>query len=125
MWDEKSLYPRIETGYAYTKDFKDELVKKFNTDKLTHGSAILKIKYYNPKNLIVQHLPLQEREKQIEVRRMGKAFIIDTLTSVDIQEIVKIGAKVTEIYEGVIYREKFEVSPFREVIDKLFALGQK
>ena len=56
---------------------------------------------------------------------MRNAYIIDTLTSVDIQEIVKIGGKVIEIYEGVIYRENFKVSPFRKIIDKLFALRQK
>ena len=48
-----------------------------------------------------------------------------TLTSVDNQKIVKIGGKVIEIYEGVIYREDFKISPFRKVIEKLFALGQK
>ena len=56
---------------------------------------------------------------------MRNGYIIDTLTSVDIQEIIKIGGKVIEIFEGVIYRENFEVSPFRKVIDKLFALRQK
>ena len=56
---------------------------------------------------------------------MRNAYIIDTLKSVDIQEIVEIGGKVIEIYEGVIYRENFKVSPFRKVIDKLFALRQK
>ena len=56
---------------------------------------------------------------------MRNGFIIDTLTSVDIQEIVKIGGKVIEISEGVIYRKSFKVSPFRKVIDKLFALRQK
>ena len=56
---------------------------------------------------------------------MRNGYIIDTLTSVDIQEIVKIGGEVDEIYEGVIYRENFIVSPFRNVIDKLFALRQK
>ena len=56
---------------------------------------------------------------------MRNGYIIDTLTSVDIQEIVKLGGKVMEIYEGVIYRENFKVSPFRKVIDKLFALRQK
>ena len=60
MWDEKSIYPRIETGYAYTPDMNDELVNKFNTGNFNQGSAILKIKYYNPKNLIVQHLPFKE-----------------------------------------------------------------
>ena len=125
MWDEKSIYPRIETGYAYTRDMNDELVEKFNTRNFNQGSAILKIKYYNPKNLIVQHIPIKEKEKKIEINRMRNVYIVDYLTSVDIQEIVKIGGKVIEIYEGVIYRENFKVSPFRKVIDKLFALRQK
>ena len=56
---------------------------------------------------------------------MRNGYIFDTLSSVDIQEIVKIGGKVIDIYEGVIYRENFKVSPFRNVIDKLFKLRQK
>ena len=56
---------------------------------------------------------------------MRNGYIIDTLPSVDIQEIVKIGGKVIEIYEGVIYRENFRVSPLKKVIDKLFELRQK
>ena len=34
MWDEKSIYPRIETGYAFTRDMNDELVEKFNNQIL-------------------------------------------------------------------------------------------
>ena len=56
---------------------------------------------------------------------MRNGYIIDTLTSVDIQEIVKVGGKVIEIYEGVIYRENFKISPFRKVIEKLFTLWKK
>ena len=56
---------------------------------------------------------------------MRNRYIIDTLTSVDIQEIVKIGGQVNEIYEGVIYRENFKISSFRKVIENLFALRQK
>ena len=125
MWDEKSIYPRIETGYAYKSHMNDELVNKFNNQTFNKGSAILKIKYYNPRDLVVQHLPIKEKEKKIEINRMRNGYIIDTLTSVDIQEIVKIGGKVIEIYEGVIYRENFKVSPFRKVIDILFKLRQK
>ena len=44
MWDENGIYPRIETGYAYTKDMNDELVQKFNTDNFSQGSAVLFIK---------------------------------------------------------------------------------
>ena len=55
---------------------------------------------------------------------MRNGFIIDTLTSVDIPQIVKNAGKVTEINGGVIYREKFIVNPFRNVIEKFFALRQ-
>ena len=44
MWDEDSIYPRIETGYAFTTDNIDELVEKFNNQTFTQGSAILKNK---------------------------------------------------------------------------------
>ena len=125
MWDENSIYPRIETGYAFNLDMNNSLVEMFNNQTFTKGSAILKIKYYNPKNLIVQHIPIKEKEKKIEINRMRNGYIIDTLTPVDIQEIVKIGGKVIEIYEGVIYRENFKVSPFRKVIDILFKLRKK
>ena len=125
MWDEKSIYPRTETGYVFTRDMNDELVEKFNNQTFNQGSAILKIKYYNPRNLVVQHLPIKERVNKIEINRMRNGYIIDTLTSVDIQEVVKIGGKVIQIYGGVIYRENFKLSPFRKVIDKLFALRQK
>ena len=103
MWDENSIYPRIETGYAFKPHLNNELVEKFNNQTFTQGSAILKIKYYNSRDLIVQHLPVKEKEKKIEINRMRNGYIIDTLTSVDIQEIVKIGGKVIQIYEGVIY----------------------
>ena len=98
IWDEKSIYPRIETGYAFTRDMNDEHVEKHNNANFNQGSAILKIKYYNPRDLIVQHLPVKEKEKKIEINRMRNGYIIDTLTSVDIQEIVKIGGKVIENY---------------------------
>ena len=125
MWNKSSIYPKIETGYAFTSEMNDELVEKFINQTFTQGSAILKIKYFNPKNLIVQRLPVKEKVNKIEVNRMRNGYITQVLTSVDIKEIVKIGGKVIEIYEGVIYREKFEVSPFEKIIDKLFALTRK
>ena len=50
--------------------------------------------YYNPKNLIVQHLPVKEKEKKIESNRKRNGYIICTLTSLDEQQIFKIGGKV-------------------------------
>ena len=128
MWDEKSVYPKIETGFAFNPNMNDVYVEAFNNQTFNEDgdeSAILTIKYHNPPDLIFQHLPVKEKVKKIEVNRMRNGYIIDTLTSIDIQEIVKIGGKVIHIYEGVIYRENFKVSPFRKVIEKLFALRQK
>ena len=49
---------------------------------------------------------------------MRNRYIIDTLTSVDIQEVLKIGRKVVEIYEGVIYRKNSKISTCRINIEK-------
>ena len=56
---------------------------------------------------------------------MGNGYIIDTSTSVDICEIVKLCAKALRFYEGVIYQENFKISRFRKVIINLFTLRQK
>ena len=106
MWDEKSVYPKIESGFAFKLNMNDVYVEAFNNQTFNKDydeSAILTIKYHNPPDLIFQHLPIKEKVKKIEVNRMRNGYIIDTLTSVDIQEIVKIGGKVIEIYEGVLY----------------------
>ena len=49
---------------------------------------------------------------------MRNVYNIDYLTSADNQEILKIGGEVIQIYDGVIFRKNFKVSPFRNVIDK-------
>ena len=44
MWDEKTIYPKIETGYAFKSQMNNSLVEKFNNQTFNKGSAILKIK---------------------------------------------------------------------------------
>ena len=39
---------------------------------------------------------------------MRNCYTVDTLTSVDIEEIVNIGGKVIEVYDVVIYRENLK-----------------
>ena len=128
MWDQNSVYPKKETGFVFKPHTNDIYIEAFNNQTFNEDgdeSAILTIKYHNPPDLIFQHLPVKEKVKKIDVNRMRNGYIVNTLTSVDIQEIVEIGGKVVQIYEGVIYRENFKVSPFRKVIEKLFALRQK
>ena len=128
MWDKNSVCPKIETGFAFNSNMNNVYVEAFNNQTFNQDgdeSAILRIKYCNPPELIFQHLPVKEKVKNVEVNRMRNGYIIDRLTSVDICEIVKNGGRVIEIYEGVLYRENFIVSPFRKVIEKLFGLRQK
>ena len=75
MWDKSKIYPKIETGYAFEKHMNNELVEKYKNQNFTQGSAILKTKYFNPKNLIVQHLLVKEKEKKIEINRMRSGYI--------------------------------------------------
>ena len=119
MWDKKSVFPKIETGLAFKPHMNKTYVDAFNNQTFNQDSnepAILRKKYYNSPNLIFQHLPVKEKAKNIEVKRMTNAYILDTLKSVDIHEIVLTKGKVIEVYEGVIYRENFKISPFRKIL---------
>ena len=40
MCDENSLYPRVETGYAYTEIMTKELVEKFYTQSFNQGNHL-------------------------------------------------------------------------------------
>ena len=55
MWDEDSVYLEIETGFASKPDMDDVYVEAFNNQTFNQDGdepAILKIKNYNPPNLI-------------------------------------------------------------------------
>ena len=61
MWDKNSAYAKIETGYAFQPHMNDVFVNEFNFQIFSqdgNDSAILKMKYYNPPDLIFQHLPV-------------------------------------------------------------------
>ena len=70
MLDENSVYPEIETGFAFKPHMNHVFVEAFNNQTFNQDgdeSAILGKKYYNPPNLIFQHLPVKEKIKKIEV----------------------------------------------------------
>ena len=128
MLDENSLSPKIETGIAFERHMNDVYVETFINQTFKQNgteSAILRIKYYKTPDRLFQHLPVKEKVKNVEVNRMRNGYIIDTLTSVNIQEVLKAGGKVIELYQGVICQENFKISSFGRGIEKLFALRQK
>ena len=90
----KTVSPKIESGFAFkpyvNKTYVDEFnIQTFNQDG--NEPALLKLKCYNPSNLILQHLRIKEKNENIEVNCMRIGYIIDNLTSVDICENVKTG----------------------------------
>ena len=105
MWDENSVYPKKETVFAIKFHMNNVYVKAFNNqifNRYGNESAILKLRYYNPLDLIFQVLPVKEKDKNIEVNRKKNGKINDKLTTVDSQEIAEVGVKVIRIYGGVI-----------------------
>ena len=128
IWEENSVYPKIESGFVFAPHMNDVYVKAFNDQTFNEDggeSVILRLKPYNPPILILEHFPVKEKVKTIEVNRTRNGYFIDTFTSVDICEFVITGGRVIEIYKGIFYRENFEISPIRKNIEKLFTLTQK
>ena len=67
MWDEKSVCPKIETGFAFKPKMNNVYVEAFNNQTFNQDgdeSAILTIKSYNPPNRVFQHLPVKEKVKK-------------------------------------------------------------
>ena len=128
MWDEKSVYPKIKTGFAFKPQMNKTYVDAFNIQSFNqtgNESTIFKRIFNNPRDLINSSFPVKEKVENIQVNTMRNVYIIDKLTSVDIQKIVKFGGKKIRIYKGVIYRENFKISPFTKFREKIFALRQK
>ena len=56
------MYPKIETGFAFKPHMNKTYLEAFNSPTFNEDgneSAILKLNYYNPANLIFQHLPVK------------------------------------------------------------------
>ena len=64
MRDENSMYPKIESGFAFAPHMKDVYVKAFNDQTFNEDGneyALLRRKYYNPPNVLFQHLAAKEK----------------------------------------------------------------
>ena len=63
--DINSTWPRIETAYPFKKYKSDAVFSLFNRGKSSelNRCAFLTAKYHNPENLVFQHLPVNENNK--------------------------------------------------------------
>ena len=128
--DKNSTWPKIETAYPFKKYMSDAVCTLFNSGRWNelNRSAFLTIKYHNPANLVFQHLPIKEKIKNPykknrleEINRMRNGIIIDTLSSVDIVEIVKCRGVILEVYEG-FFCHNLEYNPYTEFVTDMFEI---
>ena len=64
VYDDQSVYPKTETSFAYKPHMNDVNVEVFNNQSIIEDgdeSAIIKTKFYKPRELIFQHLPVKEK----------------------------------------------------------------
>ena len=106
----------------------DAICYFFNSGKCNqlNRSAFLTVKYHNPENLSFQHLPIKEKNKNPykknrfeEINRMRNGIFIDSLTSVDIVEIVKYGGVILVVFEG-FFCHNMNFNPYTEFVTDMF-----
>ena len=128
MIDEHSYFPKVESARLMKSDEAKKIKDQFNTNTFKK-SGIFQIEYENDSKQFLQHLPSNDKTKFEGITRVVNRFrngiINDTLSSVDIIEIIRYGGKVNKIYCGIIYEENYEVSPFEEFIKMLYELRLK
>ena len=126
--DKNSTWPKIKTVYPFEKHMNDSICTLFNSGRWNelNRSAFLTVKYHNLENLIFQHLPIKEKIKNPyknnrleEINRMRNGIIIDTLTSIDVVEIVKCGGVILEVFEG-FFCHNLEYNPYTEFVTDMF-----
>ena len=118
--DLNCTWPKIETAYPpnnYMSDAACSLFKSGRSNELNR-CAFLTVKYQNRENLVFQHLTVKEKirnpykiNRLEEAIRVRNGVIIDTLTIVDIVEIVICGGVILEVFEG-FFCHNFEYNPY-------------
>ena len=103
-----SKWPKIEPAKAITLEDSDYLCELFSNAewKNLNKTGFFKVKYYNPENIVFQHMSVKEKvfndrkNRYEEINRFGNGEIVQHLTSVDIEEVVRSGGYIVEILEG-------------------------
>ena len=126
--DKSSAWPKIETAYPFKNYMSDAVCSLFNSGRLNdlNRSAFLTVEYYNLENLIFQHILVKEKienpyknNRLEKINRMRNGILIDTLTSIDIVEIVKCGGVMLEVYES-FFGHNLEYNPYTEFVTDMF-----
>ena len=143
MVDKDYEYPDASFARAFRQEEEQEFLCLFNSQQISSKKQQFQQFYmsiqidffFQPipaKDKIKSSIPdrdeygnVSEIKKNDDLIRFRNGIIHDTLSSVDIQEIVKAGGSIIKIYEGIIYEKNLEVNPYKEFVTRLFALRKK
>ena len=126
--DIKCTWPKIEIAYPLKNLMSDAFNGLFNSRrwKDSNGYAFLSVKYHNPDKLGFQHLPVKEKINNPyrnirleEIIKMRNGITIDTLTSIDIVEIVKCGGIILEVFDG-FFCQNLDFNPYTAFATVMF-----
>ena len=95
MWDEKSVFPKIEIGFVFKPHMNYIYLEAFNNQTFNqygNESATLRINYYNPPYLVFQHLPVKEKFKKKKlIRREMDIILILQLVLILVKILKQVG----------------------------------
>ena len=114
-----SKWSKIDTAKAGSIKDSNYLCELFNNGdwKSLNKSGFYKVRYYNPKEFIIQHMSGKEnvfiyrKKRSEEINRFKNGDIIQHLSSVDIEEVVRSGGYIVKMLEGFIC-DNLEFNPF-------------
>ena len=88
------------------------------------------MKFYNPEKIIFQHKSFKEqvlkdsKDRWEEVNCFRNGYIRQHLTSVDTEEVDRVGGVITEFLEGYIY-DNLDYDPFKNFVVDMRAKRNK
>ena len=118
-----SKWPIIETARAIRLEDSDYFCELFIDREWENLNkrGFFKIKFYQPENLVFQHMSVKEKvfndrkNRYKEINRFRNGDITQHMTSVDIEEVVRQGGYIVKILEGFIC-DNLEFNPFERFI---------
>ena len=119
---------KIETAFPLQRCMSDAVCRMFKSGRCNELNryAFSTVKYHNPESLVFQHLPVKEEiinlhknNRLEEINRMGNSIVRDTLTSVDIVEIVKCNGFILGVIEG-LFCHSLEYNLYTEFVTEIF-----
>ena len=104
MADTDSVFPKVESRFALTRDMTCDLITLYNNESFSKGSANLKMKCFFLESVIVEIVPTKEYLLNVQSIWACKTVkYLKKKTKFDIQENVKIDDKFIEKFQGTVF----------------------